>query len=136
MNAITFDITEFMKKMTTAEKFSREAALRGVDLAMNDLLKDSQSLIPTVPMDTGHLRSTGASSAQKEAGDSETIVGQVTYNTPYAAYQHEGVRADGSHVVRNYTTPGSGKKYLETPLYTNAPKYAARVAKTIKAWLG
>lgn len=37
----------------------------------------------------------------------------VFYPGPYAGYQERGARLDGSHVVRNYTTPGTGKNYLE-----------------------
>ena len=34
-------------------------------------------------------------------------------NIPYGAYQERGMRIDGSHVVRNYTTAGTGKRFLE-----------------------
>ena len=50
-----------------------------------------------VPMDEGNLR---------------TIVdiqpSWITYESPYAEYQYYGMRADGSHVVKNYTTAGTG----------------------------
>ena len=32
----------------------------------------------------------------------------VIYESPYARYQYYGMREDGSHKVRNYTTPGTG----------------------------
>lgn len=31
----------------------------------------------------------------------------------YAMYQERGERADGTHKVRNYTTPNTGKHYLQ-----------------------
>lgn len=31
----------------------------------------------------------------------------------YAMYQERGMRADGTHVVRNYTTPGTQAHYLQ-----------------------
>lgn len=31
----------------------------------------------------------------------------------YGDYQERGRRIDGSHVVKNYTTPGTGKEYLQ-----------------------
>lgn len=34
--------------------------------------------------------------------------GSITYEMPYAEYQYYGRRKDGSHVVMNYTTPGTG----------------------------
>ena len=32
----------------------------------------------------------------------------ITYEMPYARYQYYGVREDGTHPVRNYSTPGTG----------------------------
>lgn len=32
----------------------------------------------------------------------------ITYASPYARYQYKGMREDGTHVVKNYTTPGTG----------------------------
>lgn len=45
-------------------------------------------------------------------GDLRTIVDiqpdSITYESPYARYQYYGMREDGTHVVKNYTTPGTG----------------------------
>lgn len=45
-------------------------------------------------------------------GNLRTIVDveddSITYETPYARYQYYGVREDGTHQIRNYTTPGTG----------------------------
>ena len=45
-------------------------------------------------------------------GNLRTIVDvkndSITYESPYARYQYYGMREDGSHVVKNYTTPGTG----------------------------
>jgi hypothetical protein len=55
-----------------------------------------------VPMDNGDLR---------------TIVDiqpdSITYESPYAEYQYYGMRKDGTHVVKNYTTPGTGTYWNE-----------------------
>ena len=32
----------------------------------------------------------------------------ITYESPYAGYQYYGMRKDGSRVVKNYTTAGTG----------------------------
>ena len=49
-----------------------------------------------VPMDEGNLR---------------TIVSietsSITYEMPYARYQYYGIREDGTHKVKHYTTPGT-----------------------------
>ena len=50
-----------------------------------------------VPMDTGNLRT-------NVDIQSDTI----TYESPYARYQYYGMREDGTHIVNNYTTPGTG----------------------------
>ena len=48
----------------------------------------------------------------QDNGDLRTIVDiqpdSITYESNYARYQYYGVREDGTHVVRNYTTPGTG----------------------------
>ena len=48
----------------------------------------------------------------QDNGDLRTIVDiqpdSITYEMPYAHYQYMGMREDGTHVVQNYTTPGTG----------------------------
>ena len=48
----------------------------------------------------------------KDEGNLRTIVdvesNSITYESPYARYQYYGMRDDGTHVVKNYTTPGTG----------------------------
>lgn len=39
---------------------------------------------------------------------------RVEVSKPYALYQERGMRKDGSHVVRKYTTPNTGKAYLRS----------------------
>ena len=45
-------------------------------------------------------------------GNLRTIVDiqtdSITYESPYAKYQYYGMRQDGTHVVRHYTTAGTG----------------------------
>lgn len=55
-----------------------------------------------VPMDLGNLRQ-----VVRIQTDS------ITYESPYAKYQYNGERADGTHKVANYTTPGTGPKWDE-----------------------
>lgn len=47
-----------------------------------------------------------------DKGDLRTIIdiqsNSITYEMPYARYQYYGVREDGTHEVKNYTTPGTG----------------------------
>ena len=48
-----------------------------------------------------------------DTGNLRTIVDlsnpqYIVYESPYAEYQYYGVRKDGTRVVKNYTTPGTG----------------------------
>jgi len=65
----------------------------------------------TVPFDTGRLSQSGF--FRKEG--QYWITG---YDTKYAMYQHEGMRRDGTRVVRNWSN-GRKSKYLENPLKEN-----------------
>lgn len=53
---------------------------------------------------------------------------QVTYNTPYAAYQYYGCWPDGSHVIRNHTTSGTVTRWIEHAKGLNGEKWL-RVAQ-------
>lgn len=43
----------------------------------------------------------------------ETYTGTIIWKVPYASYQERGSRADGSYVVKHYTTPGTGKDFAK-----------------------
>lgn len=62
----------------------------------------------------------------------KTMSASVGFNTPYAAYQHEGERQDGSHKVENYKHSGTGAKFLEKPLFENAKDYMGVVSREIR----
>lgn len=78
----------------------------------------------TAPLKTGALRYSG----QVKGGGLQRDITYGSGRVPYAAYQERGARADGSHVVRHYTTPGTGKDFLK-----NAGE--AIVKKGIKPYL-
>lgn len=50
-----------------------------------------------VPMDKGDLRT-----------NVDIQTNKIVYQSPYASYQYYGMREDGTHVVKNYSTPGTG----------------------------
>ena len=50
-----------------------------------------------VPMDNGDLRT-----------NVDIQTNSITYESPYARYQYYGIREDGTHQVKNYTTAGTG----------------------------
>lgn len=45
--------------------------------------------------------------------------GSVSWNRVYAGYQEFGQRRDGTHKVKKYTTPGTGKKFAEKGVLAN-----------------
>jgi hypothetical protein len=146
-----FDASVVSSRLATLEACTAKVAERAMALAGLRLLRDSIMEMPTVPRDTGTLRGSGSVLVQNKhfmsadpvggnptpatAGDAKLgrgeIVAQVGFNTPYAAYQHEGVRMDGTRQVTDYTEPGSGSKFLERPLLQNAAAYKAIIGKAI-----
>lgn len=82
----------------------------------NDILLEATD---KVPLDKGILRRSG----HTEDFTNESIVAFGGMASQYAIYQHEGMRAGGGYVVKKYTTPGTGRKYLENAIIENLPKY-------------
>jgi hypothetical protein len=78
----------------------RAAAARGLLLGAEHVLTEAQNL---VPLDEGALQNTGTASV-----DEGSLTAMVSYDTPYAARQHEEL--DWRHAS------GRQAKYLEQPL--------------------
>ncbi len=101
-----------------------------------DLKGKSQSLAPYRPGEKEHLRDKAFSEVSKGTGGPSLEVG---YDGPngYLFVQHEGMWLNymgnrGPKRIRNYTTPGTGAKFLERPwlagkrAYVEGIKEAAR----------
>ncbi len=109
MANVDWDASDFLNKVSDWDKESQNKLRGAVNDVANEVLRLSQF---QVPHDVGTLQSSG----QVEPGeDYEAIVG---YNTEYAAYQHEGIRADGTHPIRHWQGGRKGK-YLEDPIRHN-----------------
>lgn len=83
-----------------------------------------------VPKKDGDL--SGSAKQEKRKAKSH----RVSYNEKYAAYQERGRRKDGSRVVKNYTTAGTGKSYLKdagSKVVSKANDYAKQVMGRAKA---
>ena len=52
------------------------------------------------------------------------------WDTVYALYQWFGVRADGSHKVSRYTTPGTGTEWVEKARDRYGDRWAELVQKS------
>lgn len=75
------------------------------------MLADSEKFVPYSggsSVSAGGLRESGHVVRGEESGAYYLI-----YDTVYALYQWFGVRADGTHAVKNYTTSGTGKQWVE-----------------------
>lgn len=74
------------------------------------MLADSEQYVPYSggsSQSAGNLRESG----KVERGESGRFY--LVWDTVYALYQWFGVRADGSHRVRKYTTPGTGTQWVD-----------------------
>lgn len=110
---VVFDTAQFMSKVHKASK-------RAENAVADQIIADSRQYCPT-DGDSMPLRN----SARIEYENGGT---QVTYNTPYAAYQYYGCWPDGSHVIRNHTTAGTVTKWIEHAKANNRDKWL-RVAQ-------
>ena len=98
------------------------AVLREVEREMTDLTTDLLARSkPLVPRDKSTLVRSGTREVRR-VGD--RIEGTVTYNTPYAARQHEEL---------SYRHPRGGQaKYLEQPLRAMVPEFESRLAAAMR----
>lgn len=96
------------------------SAAAALNHAAELLRGDSQ---PLAPIDTGILRG----SAQVTPATAGNLTAHVSYDTPYAARQHEelGWRHDEGQA-----------KYLEGPLTQNASKYQQAIASRLGDGIG
>lgn len=76
---------------------------KALDIMGSTILKDSQMV---VPRENNHL----VNSARIVKKPNSVA---VVYAKPYAGYQERGERYDGTHKVRHYTSPDTGKHYLK-----------------------
>lgn len=78
-----------------------------MDKAAKRMAEDTVKLAKVrVPFEEGDLQQSGHAKKKKK------LRYWALFDIIYAAYQERGYRRDGSRVVRNYTTPGTGKGYL------------------------
>ena len=74
------------------------------------MLADSEKFVPYSGgsgQSAGGLRESGKV-VKGESGDM-----YIVWDAVYALYQWYGIRADGTHKVKNYTTAGTGKQWVE-----------------------
>jgi len=90
------------------------AADKAAEALAEQMMQDSLQIIPK---QEGSLRDSGR--IEKTEGGGRALV----WKTVYAPYQWFGERIDGSHKVRNYSTPGTGKMWVEQARTQNAENW-------------
>lgn len=87
-----------------------QASERAAYALAEQMLADSERFVPYSAgssQSAGNLRESG----KVVRGDNGVMY--LVYDAVYALYQWYGVRADGTHKVQKYTTPGTGKQWVE-----------------------
>lgn len=96
-------------KAAWAATVGKAAELAAYALA-EQMLADSEKFVPYSggsSQSAGGLRESGT----VDRGQSGTVY--LRWGQVYALYQWFGIRADGSHKVSHYTTPGTGTQWVE-----------------------
>lgn len=109
------DYTSYTTTIQGRMKNNTSLAIR---LMLEDIHRNANNITPMA--DTKYLR-TGI--RKRLVSNNE---GFIEWMAPYAAYQERGKRLDGSHVVRHYTTPGTGKEFAKQSVkktMSNARKF-------------
>lgn len=99
-------ITRNMPKIKNKIAAGMQAAIEAVT---ESIVEYSDDFIPKAE---GTLRDSGRIHSRPEDG-------LCVWNTPYAAYQWYGIRADGTHEVKEYTTPGTGTMWAQKAVDTH-----------------
>lgn len=139
--ALNKDVNAVCRNLDLYDEKSVQAATQAMVENTEDLLSKSMRI---VPHDEGILEGSGSARVQNvevakgspddamiQTGEApavrpgSVITGQVSYNTPYAARQHEELSYEHK--------PGRQAKYLETPLKAMFRRYTQNIADMIKA---
>lgn len=87
-----------------------QASERAMYALAEQMLADSERF---VPYSAGSSQSAGNLRESGKVVKGENGMFYLVYDAVYALYQWYGVRADGTHKVHKYTTPGTGKQWVE-----------------------
>ncbi len=107
-------------------EFERELVER-TGLALKQAAEDIRLVAGMdVPVKSNELRQSGTSELVAPT-HSRASYGTTSDTSDYAEYQERGMRADGSHRVRNYTKAGTGAHFLE--------KAGHKIGRNLKTYL-
>ena len=104
---VVFDTAAFTAKVKKGKQIAERAIAE-------QIIADSRQYCPD---DGEHILRDSARIEQNGEGT------QVTYNTPYAAYQYYGCYPDGSHQIAHHTTAGTTTQWIEHAKAANNDKW-------------
>lgn len=107
--------------MSEAEEIRRRmlaAGERALKIVCEDIAGEAQR---RAPIEEGTLRASADVEVERKQFE---IVGTISFNTVYAAAQHEGVTFDHPR--------GGRAKYLESVLVERAPRYERAIAEAMR----
>ena len=130
----TFDTKQFSKDFNklTLKKYP-QAAEKGIRIALGKLKLDADNIVPKTPHKTGNLK---AKTKIKVKTTLKETYGILTFRMPYAAYQHAGIRFDGSHKILKYVEPGTGAGFVSKKMARFNKKYMNIITITIRTMKG
>lgn len=98
----------------------RAAVELAIDEVADRIVADAD---PLTPIDTGELRASVKVDEIERPGEGYAL--RISYNTPYAARQHE-------ELEYNHPEPGTQAKFLEVPFKQHAPGLGDHVARRVR----
>lgn len=108
------------------EEYIRQLTAQRISLANRLIIEDiHRTSLHNTPMLSSQLRRNVTKTVVPE-----TYTGTIIWRQCYAAYQERGMRADGTHVVKNYTTPGTSKDFAKNAVKETL-KHVEKFYKTI-----
>lgn len=129
LNWGAFDMSVEIKTDRAKWKAVLEAGAEAASVALAEqMLSDSRDKIPDDGEHT--LRDIGRIE-KVDTGERDLVWSNV-----YAAYQWYGMRVDGTHVVEHYTTPGTGKAWVDTARAENKEAWDKVAQSTFAKGMG
>ena len=117
-----------LPEFTTDLLASADAVIGLAAAEIERLAKPITPQVTSTLMNSIHHKRVGPAHWQVSAGEDPAV--------SYAAFQHAGMRKDGSHEVHNYSKAGTQKNYISDPAIEvyNSEYVKARISLIIGAW--
>lgn len=124
-------LNQTIKNLNKAYMKIKGATVIGMFESVAYLRATMEVKVPTIPMDIGDLRKSWYSKLAPERSTPTKTVLEAGFSANYAAFVHEMVDGYWPNPT-NWTTPGSGAKYLEIALNREAQTMIAIMKNNIQ----